>query len=101
MSILTLDEVNHVARLARLRLTEDEQATLTVELNVILGHFEVLQRLDTENIPPTAHALPQVNVLRDDICRPSLPREELLGQAAEARDDFFVVARVIDTGEAA
>src|SRR5687767_2544668 len=97
MSALSLAEVEHVALLARLRLTEDEKRRLTEDLNVILTHFEILQQLDTEGIPPTAHALQLQNVLREDASRPSLPREEFLRVAPEARDEFFVVPRVVET----
>ena len=97
MSALSLAEVEHVALLARLRLTEDEKRRLTEDLNVILTHFEILQQLDTEGVPPTAHALQLRNVLREDVSRPSLSREEFLREAPEARDEFFVVPRVVET----
>ena len=97
MPKLSLAEVEHVALLSRLRLTDEEKTRLTEDLNVILEHFEVLQQLDTEGIPPTAHAMLLQNVLRDDRSRPSLPREEFLRDAPEARDEFFVVPRVVET----
>jgi len=97
MPKLTLAEVEHVALLARLRLTEDEKHRMTEDLNVILDHFETLQQLNTDGISPTAHAIPMENVLREDATRPSLPREELLREAPEARDEFFVVPRIVDT----
>jgi aspartyl-tRNA(Asn)/glutamyl-tRNA(Gln) amidotransferase subunit C len=97
MPRLSLDEVEHVALLARLRLTEDEKSRLTEDLNVILEHFEILQRLDTEGVPPMTRAMALKNVFREDVVRPSLPREEFLREAPEARDEFFVVPRVVDT----
>ncbi len=99
MAKLSLSEVEHVALLSRLRLTDVEKARLTVDLNQILEQFETLQQLDTEGVPPTAHAMALVNVLREDVSRPSLPRETFLPQAPEARDEFFVVPRVVDTGD--
>ena len=101
MAKLSLQEVEHVALLSRLRLTAAEKEKLTEELNVILAQFEVLQQIDTTDVAPTAHALEMRNVLRDDVSRPSLPRESFLGEAPEARDEFFVVPRVVDTGVSA
>ena len=97
MPKLSLAEVEHVALLSRLRLTEDEKTHFTGDLNVILEHFEVLQQLSTEGVPPTAHAMVLQNVFREDVSRPSLPREELLQEAPEARDEFYVVPRVVET----
>lgn len=97
MPRLSLDEVNHVALLARLRLTEEEQHRLTEDLNVILQQFEILQQLDTEGVPPTAHAMVLRNVFREDAARPSLPREEVLREAPEGRDEFFVVPRIVES----
>jgi len=97
MPKLSLAEVEHVALLARLRLTEEENQRLTGDLNVILEQFEILQRLDTSEVPPTTHAMALENVFREDACRPSLPREEIAREAPEARDEFFVVPRVVET----
>jgi aspartyl-tRNA(Asn)/glutamyl-tRNA(Gln) amidotransferase subunit C len=94
---LTPAEVEHVALLARLRLTEAEKERMTRDLNAMLAQFEALQQVDTEGVPPMSHALTLENVLREDAARPSLPREEFLPQAPEARDEFFVVPRVVDT----
>jgi aspartyl-tRNA(Asn)/glutamyl-tRNA(Gln) amidotransferase subunit C len=97
MSRLTHQEVEHVALLSRLRLTDDEKTKLQSDLNVILDQFEILQRLDTTGVPPTAHAMSLENVYREDVSRPSLPRESFLANAPEARDEFFVVPRVVET----
>ncbi len=97
MPVLKLEEVEHVALLSRLRLTDEEKTQLTQDLNVILEQFEILQRIDTEGVPPTAHAMQLQNVLRKDVCRPSLPREAFLPEAPEARDEFFVVPRIVET----
>ncbi len=63
----------------------------------MLEHFGSLQALDTTDVPPMKHAIPMSNVLRADATRPSLPREELLREAPEARDEFFVVPRIVET----
>jgi aspartyl-tRNA(Asn)/glutamyl-tRNA(Gln) amidotransferase subunit C len=97
MAGLSLAEVDHVALLSRLRLTDEEKARFAEDLNVILEQFEILQRLDTEGVPPTAHAMVLQNVFREDRARPSLVRQELLSEAPEARDEFFVVPRVVET----
>jgi aspartyl-tRNA(Asn)/glutamyl-tRNA(Gln) amidotransferase subunit C len=97
MAGLSLAEVDHVALLSRLRLTDEEKARFAEDLNVILEQFEILQRLDTEGVPPTAHAMVLQNVFREDVARPSIPRQELLQDAPEARDEFFVVPRVVET----
>jgi aspartyl-tRNA(Asn)/glutamyl-tRNA(Gln) amidotransferase subunit C len=97
MNRLSIEEVRHVALLSRLRLTNAEVQRLAEDLNVILQQFEVLQQIDTSETPPTTHPYPQQNVLREDIQRPSLPREAFLSEAPEARDEFFVVPRVVET----
>jgi aspartyl-tRNA(Asn)/glutamyl-tRNA(Gln) amidotransferase subunit C len=97
MPQLTLAEVEHVALLSRLRLTDEEKLRLTDDLNHILDQFAVLQQLDTTEVPPTAHAMALENVFRDDVSRPSLPREDALREAPEARDEFFIVPRVVET----
>lgn len=94
---MSLPEVDHVALLSRLRLTDDEKIRFAEDLNVILEQFEILQRLDTEGVPPTSHAMILENVLRDDASRPSLQRADFLREAPEARDEFFVVPRVVET----
>jgi aspartyl-tRNA(Asn)/glutamyl-tRNA(Gln) amidotransferase subunit C len=96
MPALTPEQVDHVALLARLELTPEEKAKLTHDLNTILVHFERLQELDTEDVPPTSHAIPMQNVFREDAVRPSLPRDSFLGEAPDARDEFFVVPRIVE-----
>jgi aspartyl-tRNA(Asn)/glutamyl-tRNA(Gln) amidotransferase subunit C len=96
MEELTLEQVEHVALLARLELTPEEKQKLTTDLNVILAHFERLQELDTTDVEPTSHPIPMQNVLRDDAVRPSLPREAFLREAPEAREEYFLVPRVVD-----
>lgn len=96
MTRLTLDQVDHVALLARLTLSAEEREQLASDLTVMLEHFETLQRIDTTNVEPMTHAMSLVNVWREDVTGPSLPREELLAQGPDAREEFFVVPRVVE-----
>jgi aspartyl-tRNA(Asn)/glutamyl-tRNA(Gln) amidotransferase subunit C len=95
---ITTDEVAHVARLARLRLTDEELELYTDQLGAVLEHARDVESLDTAGVPPTAHPLPLVNVLRDDVVVPCLDREEVLAQAPEVEEDRFKVPRIL--GEA-
>ena len=96
MPKLTLEQVEHVALLARLELTPEEKNRLTVDLNVILEHFERLQKLDTTDVEPTSHAIPMQNVFRADEVRPSLRPDSFLSEAPDAREGYFVVPRVVE-----
>ena len=93
---LTHEEVRKVALLARLELTDDEIDKQAANLNTLLEQFEKLLALDVTGIEPTSHAIPMVNVLREDILRPSLSREEVLANAPESSDGCFVVPRVLE-----
>jgi len=95
---LTRAEVEHVARLARLALTDEELDALTPELAKILEHAAQVSALDTEGVPPTAHPLPLVNVFRPDEVQPCLSRDEVLAAAPAAEDGRFRVPRIL--GEA-
>jgi aspartyl-tRNA(Asn)/glutamyl-tRNA(Gln) amidotransferase subunit C len=96
---LSRDDVAHVAHLARLGLTDDELGRLEGQLNHILDQYEILARLDTEHIPPTAQTIELENILRDDIVRPSLPVEAVLSNAPERDGDFIRVPPVLDRGD--
>jgi aspartyl-tRNA(Asn)/glutamyl-tRNA(Gln) amidotransferase subunit C len=85
------EQVLHVARLARLSLTDDEVERMSGELTGILGHIEKIGELDLEGVPPTSHVVEVTNALRADEPRPSWPREELLEAAPAVRDDGFEV----------
>ena len=89
-------DVEHVARLARLALTDAEIEKMREQLNGILAYIEKLNALQTEGVEPTAHAVPLVNVMRDDEPRPCLPRAEALANAPERAGEFFRVPRIID-----
>jgi aspartyl-tRNA(Asn)/glutamyl-tRNA(Gln) amidotransferase subunit C len=95
---LSRDDVAHVATLARLELTEDELEQFTRQLGAVLDHAADVAALDTAGVPPTAHPLPLVNVLRDDEPRPGLDRDEVLAEAPSAQDGRFRVPRIL--GEA-
>lgn len=88
---LTIEEVKHVAHLARLRLSDEELAKLQSDLSHILGHIDMLKEVDVENVPPTAQVTDLTNVLRDDEVRASLPREDVLANAPDQRDGMFRV----------
>ena len=85
------EQVLHVARLARLELTEDEVERMSGELTGILGHIEKIGELDLEGVPPTSHVVEVTNALREDEPRPSWPREQIFEQAPAVRDDGFEV----------
>ena len=88
---ITRDEVLHVARLARLALTDEEVVRLTAELDAILEAVSKVSELDLADVPPTSHPLDLVNVGADDEPRPCLPVEEALANAPEREGDFFKV----------
>lgn len=89
-------EVEHVARLARLALPEEELAALTGEMDAILGYVDKLNELTTDGIVPTAHAVPLDNAFREDAVRPSIGLDKALANAPEAADGCFRVPRVIE-----
>lgn len=93
---LTIAEVEHIAELARLALTEEEKNLFRGQLSAILDYAAILQRVDTSAIPPTATVLPLRNVMRDDEPRPSLPIEDVLANAPDAADGCFRVTAILD-----
>lgn len=92
---LSKKEVEHVALLARLYLSEEEKEAYTQQLGAILDYMERLNTLDTQGVEPTAHVLPLRNVFREDAVRPGLPREKTLAGAPAAREGQFKVPRVV------
>jgi aspartyl-tRNA(Asn)/glutamyl-tRNA(Gln) amidotransferase subunit C len=92
---LTPDDVAHVARLARLELTDEELATYTAQLAGILEHAADVAALDTTGVEPTAHPLPLVNVLRADEPRPGVDRDEVLAAAPAVEDRRFRVPPIL------
>jgi aspartyl-tRNA(Asn)/glutamyl-tRNA(Gln) amidotransferase subunit C len=87
--MLERDQVLHVAKLARLRLDDDEVQKMAAELSYVLDHIEKIRELDLENVPPTSHVVDVVNVMRADEPWPCLSQEEALDQAPEPVDGFF------------
>ena len=92
---ISREEVRHVARLARLDLAEDVLDTMAEQLDGILGYMETLNRVDTEGIAPTAHAVSLTTPLREDERRPHLERDAALANAPERDEETFLVPRVI------
>ena len=88
--------VDHVARLARLDLSEDERRRMQTELSKIIEHAEAIQALDLDGVEPTSHAIPLRNVMRPDEVRPSLDPEEALRNAPAAEDGRFEVPRILE-----
>ncbi|SRR6266498_1426662 len=93
---ISLEEVEHVARLARLELSEADKERMRRELDRILSYIDKLRALDTEGVEPTSHAVPMTNVMREDATRPSFPQDEMLANAPERSGDFFRVPRIIE-----
>ena len=93
--ILSREEVEHVAYLARLELSEEEKEAYTRQLNSILDFMQKLNELDTTAVEPMAHVLPLVNVLREDEVRPGLTREEALSGAPDRDQGQFRVPRIV------
>jgi aspartyl-tRNA(Asn)/glutamyl-tRNA(Gln) amidotransferase subunit C len=92
---LTRSDVEHVAFLARLRLTPEELDRLEGQLNHILDQYAKLSELDTSAIPPTAQTIELENILRDDVARPSLPLEAVLANAPAREGDFVIVPPIL------
>jgi aspartyl-tRNA(Asn)/glutamyl-tRNA(Gln) amidotransferase subunit C len=88
--------VEYVARLSRLALSEAEREAFTRQLREILDYFARLQTLDLSTVPPTAHVHEGTNLFREDVPRPSLPRDEVLAAAPEVEEGFFVVPAVLE-----
>ena len=93
---ITLAEVEHVARLARLELSAEEKERMRRQLDAILGYVEQLRQVDTEGVPPTAHVLPLVNVMREDEMRSSYPLEAMLANAPDSDGAHVRVPRILE-----
>ena len=89
-------DIEHVARLARLELTDEEKARLRDQLRVILENAAKVSEVATDDVPATAYAIPRSNVLRPDEVTPSLTLEEVLSNAPEVEDDRFKVPKVVE-----
>ncbi len=93
---ISREEVEHVAYLARLGLAEDEKQHLQGQLSDILQHVAMINRLDTDSIPPTAQVIPLQNVGRPDSARPSFPAEAILANAPRTEDQQFKIPPVLE-----
>ncbi len=93
---ITKQDVEHVAKLARLEITETERDAFSKQLSAILTYVEKLKTLDTEGVEPTATVLEQTNVFREDKARPSLSVEKALANAPESESGHFRVPRILE-----
>ena len=93
---LTPEEVLHIARLARLGLTDAEIDKFSAQLSNLLENFEILQQVDTSGVPPTAQPIPLQNVVTGDEATDSLPQSEILANAPRKDDNFFRVRPVLE-----
>ena len=94
--MITRAEVEHVARLSRLTLTDEELERMRRELDAILAYIDKLKALDVEGVEPTSHAVPLVNVMRDDVVTPCLSQHDALANAPDRAGEFFRVPRIIE-----
>jgi len=94
--VIDRKDVEHVARLGRLALTEAELERMRVELAAILQYIEKLKAVDVAGVEPTSHAVPLVNVMREDEVEPSLDREAMMSNAPDRAGEFFRVPRIIE-----
>jgi aspartyl-tRNA(Asn)/glutamyl-tRNA(Gln) amidotransferase subunit C len=93
---ISLKEVEHVARLSRLELSQADKERMRTQLDSILAYIDKLRALDTEGVEPTSHAVPMTNVMREDTPRPSLPQSAMLANAPDRNGDFFRVPKIIE-----
>ncbi|HXJ66724.1 MAG TPA: Asp-tRNA(Asn)/Glu-tRNA(Gln) amidotransferase subunit GatC [Actinomycetota bacterium] len=89
-------DIEHVARLARLDLTDEEKTRLKAQLGVILEHAARVQEVAAEDVPPTAQAVPRANVLRHDVVEPGLTHEEAMSNAPAEEAGRFKVPRIVE-----
>ncbi len=90
------EQVEHVAKLARLEVSEDEKAMFARQLSAILTYMDQLKEVDTEGVEPTATVLPTENVFREDAVKPSLTQERALANAPDQADGFFRVPKILE-----
>jgi aspartyl-tRNA(Asn)/glutamyl-tRNA(Gln) amidotransferase subunit C len=94
--VITREDVEHVARLSRLALGEAEAERMREQLDGILAYIDKLRALDTAGVEPTSHAVPQLNVMREDQLHASLSQDAALANAPDRSDAFFRVPRIIE-----
>ena len=93
---LEREAVLHIAKLARVGLSDDEIDTYAVQLSDIIGHFDALNAVNTDGVEPTAHTLPLRNVTTEDVSRPSLPQDQVLEMAPLTEDGYLRVRAVLE-----
>ena len=93
---ITDNEVRHIADLSRLAFTDEQAADMAGHLQTVLEHFEMLDSVDTSMLPPTAHILDAVNVLRPDAVVPPMDRDKLLANAPETDGESYIVPKVLE-----
>ena len=93
---ITRREVEHVARLARLGLSDQEMDRMQAQLDAILTYIDKLNQLDTREVKPTSHVIPMTNVLREDVVSPSLSQDQALANAPDRHETFFRVPRILE-----
>ena len=93
---ISKEDIEHIASLARLHLTEGEKDLFGLQLSSILDYMEKLNELDTTDVEPTSHVLPLSNVMRDDVSGPSIQRDDALMNAPDHTDKFFRVPKIIE-----
>ncbi|MBL7989708.1 MAG: Asp-tRNA(Asn)/Glu-tRNA(Gln) amidotransferase subunit GatC [Chlorobi bacterium] len=95
MSQITSNQVQHIARLAKLRFTPEELEDFTAQFNQIVAYVEQLEQADTEGVTPMTSSLEELNIMRDDVPGPMLPAPEALRNAPKKTEGFFTVPKVI------
>ncbi|MCA9980597.1 MAG: Asp-tRNA(Asn)/Glu-tRNA(Gln) amidotransferase subunit GatC [Anaerolineales bacterium] len=96
MTTLTRDDVRKIAHLARLELTEEEVGLYQKRLTAVLAYVETLDELQLDDVPPTTHAVAQVNILRDDQANATMPQADALANAAQTQDGQFAIQAVFE-----
>ena len=93
---LSREEVLHISALCRMKLSDEEVERFRNQLSNILDNFEILQQVDTTNVPPTAYPIPLSNVTREDEVAPSFPQNDILANAPRQEDGQFKVRAVLE-----
>lgn len=89
-------DVEYVARLARMRLTEEEKKLFSKQMEDIFSYLDKLNELDTTGVEPTSHVIDRKNVFREDKAKPSLPKDQIMAGAPDASDGCFIVPKIIE-----
>jgi aspartyl-tRNA(Asn)/glutamyl-tRNA(Gln) amidotransferase subunit C len=98
-SELSEDDVRHIALLARIGMTDEDVQNMRNDLSNIMDQFDALTQVDTDGVEPTGHSVDIKSVMRDDVSRPSLPKEDVLANAPNREDDRIRVKAVMDVPE--